>query len=521
MSGYDLCAHVTTANGGAARFDGASDFFRGHLVEERHAASAASARPDGIYASWWWDGRRLTVVNDRYGVAPLFYWHDGTQCCVSPSILSLIERGAPTAIDDDALATFLRLGFFLDDDTPFAAIRAVPPGATLTWEDGAISLAASGLPIAARQAITRDEAIDGFIALCRDAIRRRPADPERTFMPLSGGRDSRHILFEVVAAGGRPHCITVPRLPPRPGEDERIAPLVASAAGVPHTLLTQNRHVVGAEIEKNWATHLCADEHAWYMPIVDAIGGHAAVMYDGLGGALSVPSRFHTVETMRLLEADRIEELAERLLRANSRIDEKCLSRLLRSEVNARLSWERAHARFTRELSRHVGQPDPLKSFNFWNRIRRELALTPYGLMKQVPTVYAPYLDHALYDFLMGLTPTVVSPNLVPSDKTFHTDVINRAFPEHAHVPFENKQAPKIDASAHYARNVADAATYLLRHQRHGGGLMNRGFVVSRALAALVSRSVRVARPWLAELGVYLMQLDMVSGRRLPAWTSR
>ena len=49
-------------------------------------------------------------------------------------------------------------------------------------------------------------------------------------------------------------------------------------------------------------------------------------------------------------------------------------------------------------------RPDPIKSFNFWNRNRRELALWAYSVLRDVPHVYTPYLDHDLFDFLMGLS---------------------------------------------------------------------------------------------------------------------
>lgn len=31
-------------------------------------------KPDGVFVHWTWDGARLTVRNDRYGLYPLFYY---------------------------------------------------------------------------------------------------------------------------------------------------------------------------------------------------------------------------------------------------------------------------------------------------------------------------------------------------------------------------------------------------------------------------------------------------------------
>jgi hypothetical protein len=43
---------------------------------------------------------------------------------------------------------------------------------------------------------------------------------------------------------------------------------------------------------------------------------------------------------------------------------------------------------------------NPLGSFCFWNRTRREIALAPFSTLEGVPTVYAPYLDNHLFDFI-------------------------------------------------------------------------------------------------------------------------
>jgi asparagine synthase (glutamine-hydrolysing) len=190
---------------------------------------------------------------------------------------------------------------------------------------------------------------------------------------------------------------------------------------------------------------------------------------------------------------------------------------VLRPSAIAALSRERAVERFGAELDGHVDAPDPIKSFNFWNRIRRELALVPYGMMKHVPTVYTPYLDHELYDFLMGMPATVMCPQLAAGDKSFHTEAIHRAFPQHRDLPFENKQAPKLDAGPHNVRYAMEASRFILRHAHDQRRLVNRRFVLPRALYASRSATFGRSRPWFAGLCLYLTQLEMAAERRLPA----
>jgi hypothetical protein len=486
---------------------GLPHFFRGHRITDGTAAA------DGIFAEWSWDGRRLIARTDRYGASPLFYACDASRFSISPSLVKLVDEGAPTAFDEAALAVFLRLGFFLGDDTPFAAIRTVPPGGMLIWDAGTVTVS-GGYRIVRPQQLSRDAALDGFVELFRQSIRRRLPAGSDVVVPLSGGRDSRHILLELCESGHRPdYTVTIPRYPPRPAEDERIAPILAGELGVPHRLLVQSQSRFQPELRKNWETHLCADEHAWYVRMVDELAGKARTIYDGLGGALSVPNRFHSREAMALIEAGRTRELARRLLASLSRSDERFLMRVVREPYREGLSFERAADRLAAELDRHAAAPDPIKSFNFWNRIRRELALVPYSMMRAVPVVYSPYLDHDLYDFLSSLPLEVMSPTLSASDKSFHTEAVLRGYPRYAHIPFEDKAAPKRDPRPSDAQFSAEAARYLLPRVGFGARLLNGRYIAPRLLYGLAKRSYRESASWLPSLALYLSQLDALARR--------
>src|SRR5581483_9545022 len=72
---------------------------------------------------------RVPIQSDRFGVRPSFFWRRPDAVLVSASISALLDAGAPPTLDDSAMAVFVRTGFFVGDDTPFASIRAVPPAA--------------------------------------------------------------------------------------------------------------------------------------------------------------------------------------------------------------------------------------------------------------------------------------------------------------------------------------------------------------------------------------------------------
>src|SRR3546814_20424277 len=89
------------------------------------------------------------------------------------------------------------------DLTPFAAIRAVPPDADLRWTAGRLDIARRTREIK-RRSISREAAIDEYIAIFRAAMERiRPAAQDY-IPPLSGGRDLRHLFLAPVSMGPPP-----------------------------------------------------------------------------------------------------------------------------------------------------------------------------------------------------------------------------------------------------------------------------------------------------------------------------
>jgi asparagine synthetase B (glutamine-hydrolysing) len=120
---------------------GSTSYAAGHKLPHRTERTL----DDGIFVEWSWDGRRLRVRNDRYGVRPCFYFAAPGEICVSPSIPRLLDHAhAPLEFDDGAMAVFLRFGSFIGEDTPFEAVRALPPGAALEWTAGRLATAVGG-----------------------------------------------------------------------------------------------------------------------------------------------------------------------------------------------------------------------------------------------------------------------------------------------------------------------------------------------------------------------------------------
>ncbi|RSN64140.1 asparagine synthase [Streptomyces sp. WAC 04229] len=494
------------AGPGGVRAEGEGQARLGHALGADPLAGGPP--PEGVFAAWNWDGERLLVRTDRYGMHPLYYRSDANSLTLSPDPLALLRPGEHAALDHDALAVFVRLGFFLAEDTPFAAIRALPPAATLTWTRDGPRLDAPALPVPGPADLTRGEAVDGFIDLFRASVARRlPARPYD--LPLSGGRDSRHILLELCRQGAPPRlCVSGAKFPPDPGADARVAALLAGHLGLPHRTVGRPRSQFHAERAAGPAQGMGTLDGAWALPLLSFLRRRSGLWYDGLGGGELAQNP--SIELIRKNPYDATDPpgLADRLLTAGRTGGH--VEHLLGPRTRGLWSRERARARLVRELTRHADAPLPLGSFFFWNRTRRSIALAPFTLGGGQALIHTPYLDHALVDHLASV------PGRFLVDGTFHDQALHKAFPEHAGLGFA-AAVPQRHGLVLVGHRLA-YLTRLLGHTLHSGRgwWHSRDRVLQRLLAAGRGPGApqRVSR--LQPLALYLLQLESLAAGRTP-----
>jgi hypothetical protein len=460
--------------------------------------------PDPVTAGWRWDGTTLVAKNDRYGLLPLFYFERNDGLGISTSIPQLLAHGAPAEFDLEAMSVFLRLGCFLDTDTPFLGIRALPPSATLRWSAGRLELAST--PVARNTLnLTRSQAIDGYIELFRESIcRRSPGDAEFA-VPLSGGRDSRHVLFELLRQGHRPKvCPTTRYFPPGDTGDAEIATAarVANTVGVLHRVVGPVDRRMTAELKCFARTSFCAIDAAWLAGVPAALQGEVDLVYDGIAGDVLSAGLFLTPQRLEYFRSGFLDRLAEDLMPSEPNMA------MLYPASRPGLQRAVAIERLTRELRRHDGAPNPVGSFIFWNRTRRHIAACSTWILAASGHVRTPYLDRDLFDFLAAL------PAEVFMDHAFHTETIARAYPEYAAVPYSAKGADsrRDDEAAAVRTYVAD----LLKST--GGwncpGIARRAYFWPRLARCAVDPSYRQAINWLGPQFVYLISLAAAAAGR-------
>ncbi len=157
----------------------------------------------GIFALAIWDAgeRRLFLARDHLGVKPLLYYWDGRVLVFSSELKAILATDAvPRDPDQEGLADYLTLGYTLGPRTVVRRIRKLPPGSSLDWHDGRVSVRTFWDLAAVALSPPRERASADEYAECfgRAVAAQMVSDvPVGAF--LSGGIDSSSVVYQMRA----------------------------------------------------------------------------------------------------------------------------------------------------------------------------------------------------------------------------------------------------------------------------------------------------------------------------------
>lgn len=154
----------------------------------------------GMFAFGFWDARQrqLTLVRDRLGIKPLYYYHDGDSFLFASEIRTLLATGlVPRQMSRAAIDSYLAFGSVQQPLTIIENVYAVLPGHTLTFADGRIHTKPYWeMRTALSGNVTRDpqELVTEIRELLLESVRLRLVSDVPVGVFLSGGIDSSAVV---------------------------------------------------------------------------------------------------------------------------------------------------------------------------------------------------------------------------------------------------------------------------------------------------------------------------------------
>src|SRR5438445_451441 len=180
-----------------------------HLYEELGPRCVEPLRGMFAFAIWDATAESLLLARDRFGIKPLYFVTAPWGIGFASELKALLTVGlSRRQLDWEALDSFFQLGYIPAPATPFADVRKLEPGHTLTW-------CRAGEPVARRYWDLPQETVleppkvqQRVLEWLDESVGMHLVSDVPVGAFLSGGLDSSAVVASMALQGERPHAFT-------------------------------------------------------------------------------------------------------------------------------------------------------------------------------------------------------------------------------------------------------------------------------------------------------------------------
>ncbi|MHB9081171.1 MAG: asparagine synthetase B family protein [Pirellulaceae bacterium] len=371
---------------------------------------------NGKFAAAIWDAgkRRLIVVNDRFGMKPIYYAHVPNKLVVASEIKAILTHpDVPSTPSMRGLSQFFSFGHYLGEDTSFEAIRLLPAAGCLTYDVDEDTLSVNRywqLSASAANGCSEAELLARIDEVFKLAVDRRVNGTNGLGLSLSGGLDARTILG--VMDHDRVALTTVAMGMPGCRDHRSATELAARTNRNHHNYVLKADFLAGFEQHLRQMVHLTDGQYLSQCIVMPTLPFYRE---QGIGVLL----RGNAGELMHMNKAYNFSLDREAFaLRGNADLEDwafKHLRAYMLAGVDGPL-FATTHGNELETLAREslqdclqesAGIEPPVQRIShlfFTQRSRRETALSLVKFGSVVET-RLPYLDNELIDLLMATPP--------------------------------------------------------------------------------------------------------------------
>lgn len=396
---------------------------------------------NGIFAFSVWDSHKkeLILVNDRYGIRPLYYFFDkNNEILLFGSELKTISRQDffDKKIDWDAWNVFLRIGFLVGEDTFYKNIHTLPQGSFIRYDlrDLTIKNYWNYGDLKTKNTFNEKEDIDNLIHLFKQSMKRRIMPNKKPAVFLSGGLDSRGIAAELKHQGVSFTSFTIRRFF-LSEDDRKLADAVARKLDIKNVSCDLPFDFLESAPErKNKILDYESDEITWILPLLDNIPEDFKINYDGIANDLICDPILYCDKNKRftdLLELKQYDKFITDWLygyrHSFLRLPmEKNKSNFyfFSDEIRLKFSSDNFIKKIKNQILKFEGNPNQYLLFKLDTRARREISLAPFQLILNKLESFCPYLDNDYFEYVMSL------PIYAKKNMSLRSRVQNIAYPE-------------------------------------------------------------------------------------------
>lgn len=251
-----------------------------------------NSKPNGVFAAASINrgGAQLSLMTDAFGIAPL-YWTTLQNGIVLFATSQRFLRCSASDLEPIAMRAVFARGSVTGDLSLVPGVRRVSPGCTEIFEATGRRterwFSFGSLPQG--EDMFSNAALEEFEGAFQTAIDRclEASVDYHTYLPLSGGDDSRRILASLLHKRKSFSSATVRTLTKGNRDvDAQFAMQMAQRFDFPHRVFEYPSPSDYADDDQRARTLFGGEvsDHTWITPIIRALPNHSMALFDGLGG---------------------------------------------------------------------------------------------------------------------------------------------------------------------------------------------------------------------------------------------
>jgi len=431
---------------------------------------------NGIFVAALWDkqAQKLTIINDRYGMKPLYYYYSREMKTfvfaseIKPIIASAM---ADKTVNWEAWNIFLRLDNLIGEYTFFKNILRLPPASVLTFDvEGRLNLENYWRldEIEITNNFNVKNIAESAFEVFRNAIRKYLLKVDnKIWLGLSGGHDTRWIASELASQNANFKAFTTRKFNTYM-DDIALSKMVAKCLNIDHQIIDlPNDFVRRYDKMKNIMQDYESDENYYLIPMFEKVPIDHKFCFTGTADCI-VNARYLNEYLLSLVQKGNYRLLAKMIIRKRGLgYLGPISSTIFKSERLKKFMEESVAIDIVEaELKKYKDFPDPITTFYFFNRIRRELALADSNIFIGKSEPFSPYLENDFFDFFMSLPP------LMKLDRQILKSVFKIYLPKLSEIPvadlMEECQTQKYyDNSITIEEQLNNYCTYIINRIRH------------------------------------------------------
>ncbi len=384
---------------------------------------------------------RILIVNDRFGLYPLFYTNHAGRLIFAPEMKAILcDESFPRKIDLTGLAQYVRFQHLLGERTFFEDIHFLSGASVLTYDisTGSCSVRCywSYDEIPYRPKVQFEELVEETGRLFRRAIKRLSSDSHRLGVYLSGGLDSRSILGMI---DRRP--VASLTYGTRDCRDVYYAERIAKAVGSDHHWMDLP-NAKWVEQYADFHVDITEGYHSWiHAHGISTLARAREIMDVNLtgwgGGMLKGPPR--NLPPLQIHIVDNMALIARVFYEFNQRYTWPSLTeaeeRLLYPDSFRKQMDGLAFDSFRAEISPYLNYRTDVRGEYFYvDNHDRRLTQNFVTFTRSHVEVRMPFYDYDLFDFIHSV------PTQLRANQKLYRHMIQRELPELAYIPYDHDE---------------------------------------------------------------------------------